>query len=168
MRLARNLLVALAVGLGLAWSAEFLMGVLAAIAIPRSFFEALRGHSTVAFLLHTTLLVQFPAAVLSFLVGILLFRLLGTSSLWLVLVCAAPWLVYVAVGSVQYYLGAQLPALVKLGFIFSWQSLPGLLAVPFGLWLAARASGPTGSNPSIERTASGGLRPPPAAAHVER
>jgi hypothetical protein len=86
----------------------------------------------------------------------------------LVLACSLPWLAYMAVMSGQYFASVELPALVKLGYLFSWQSVLGLFTVPVGVWLASLLSGRDGSNPSIERTSLSWLRQPKAAAHVER
>jgi hypothetical protein len=164
----RASLVAFTVGAVLVVAVTALMGWLAAIPVPSSLLQPFKGHGAVAFLVHTTLLVQVPATVLSFAVGLGMFRVLGNSSMRLVLACSLPWLAYMAVMSGQYFASVELPALVKLGYLFSWQSLLGLFTVPVGVWLASLLSGRDGSNPSIERTSLSWLRQPKAAAHVER
>ena len=136
----RNLVVALLVGVALAWLTVFAAGWLAAIQLPRSFFAVVKDHPDIAFLVHTTLLVQVSMALLALLVGWLLFRLLRNASLPLVLACAAPWLAFCTWESVQYFIEAKLPAEVKLRLLLDWRALPGLLSVPVGLWLASKLS----------------------------
>jgi hypothetical protein len=163
----RASLIAFTVGAMLVVGVTVLMGWLAAIPVPSSVLQPFKGHGAVAFLVHTTLLVQVPAAVLSFAVGLGMFRVVG-SSMRLVFACSLPWLAYVGTMSVQYFASAELPALVKLSYLFGWQSLLGFLTVPVGVWLASLLSGRDGSNPSIERTSYRWLRHRQAAAHVER
>jgi hypothetical protein len=150
----RSYVLVLVVGAALAWFVTLLMGWLAAIAIPRAFFVALKGHDILTFVLHTTLLVQFPVAVVSFIVGLLLFRSLHAPSLILVAICASPWLAFNAIWYANYYATADFAPLVKLGFLFNWQSLPGLLGLPLALWLAWTLRLPPGSNLLVQPTAS--------------
>lgn len=90
----RNLAVALLVGFALAWLTVFAAGWLSAIQLPRSFFAVVKDHPDIAFLVHTTLLVQVSKALPALLVGWLLFRLLRKGSLPLVLARATPWLAF--------------------------------------------------------------------------
>ena len=129
---------ALLVGILLAWLTMNLMGVMAAITIPHSFFVAMKGHPVATNVLHTTMLVQLPTVLLAILVGWLLFRALGQASLPLVLACSAPWLAYVAIDSVTYYLESDFPPATKLGLFFGWSTWLGILGVPLGLWLASK------------------------------
>lgn len=164
----RNYVLVLAVGAALAWFVTFLTGWLAAIALPRAFFVALKGHDILTFVIHTTLLVQFPAAVVSFIVGLLLFRSLHTPSPFLGAICASPWLAFVAISDVHYYAIAEFAPLVKLGLLFSWQTLPGLFGLPLGLWLAWTLCLPRGPNSAVNRNGDSGLRPPSRSGYLQR
>lgn len=134
-----SLLVALLVGCLLAWLTSYAMGVLAAIPAPHSLLELIKDYPRLAFFLHTTLLVHIPAILLVALVGAAMFRALRRTSLVLVIVGSAPWLAYNAALSLDYYLTADWQPLVRLGYILSSYSWPGLLAVPLGLYVAYRA-----------------------------
>ena len=141
MRAFRQHAIACLAGFGIASAAVWLMGWLAAVPVPRGFFDALRGHPDLAFLLHTTLLVQVPAALLAFVVGVALFRVLGRASGTLLLVAVAPWLLEMALSLLTFLAGDSAPS-VSLGQLLGWRSLPGTLSVPAGLWLAARVATP--------------------------
>ena len=119
MKHQRHLAVAFLVGVVLAGLAIYLMGILAAIAIPRSLLEVLKGHPVLAMFVHTTLLIHIPAASLAVFSGWLLFRWLKQSSLLLVVVCAFPWLLFCVVESLNYYLTAEFSPLAKLGYLFA-------------------------------------------------
>ena len=140
MRKPLDIAVALLVGILLAWLTMYLMGVMAAITIPHSFFVALKGHPIAVSLLHTTLLVQLPSVLLASLIGWLLFRALGQGNLSLVLACSAPWLVNVAMDSITYYTASESPFFAALGMYFGWNAWLGVLGVPLGLWLALKVS----------------------------
>ena len=137
MKNTTRIAVSLAVGIVLAGLAAWLMGSLAAIAIPRPFFVAMKEHPVAASLLHTTLLVQLPAVLLAWVLGCVLFRALGRATFPLVLAASAPWLVHVVMGGIAYAAESDLPPAETLGFYFGASWL-GILGVPIGLWLAAR------------------------------
>jgi hypothetical protein len=136
-----NLLIALAVGVLLAWLAVTAMGVLAAIPTPTALRLDAKAHPLLALLVSMTLLVHAPAAVLALVVGWVLFRGLRQSSPGVVLACAVPWLAWMASELADYYLTAELPPTTKLEAMFAWFNWPGYLAVPFGLWLATKMPG---------------------------
>ncbi|MCU6432547.1 hypothetical protein LPB67_01980 [Undibacterium sp. Jales W-56] len=134
----RSIVIAFLVGIPLAWLSIVLMGILAAIPISGLLLELLRGHPAFAFLVHTTLLIHIPAILLAVAIGWVLFRELRHASLPLVLACSTPWLAYRVIDELNYYFTADLSSSVKLGFMFAWYAWPGLLAVPIGLWCAAK------------------------------
>jgi hypothetical protein len=125
--------IALLAGVVLAFLAAFAMGMLAAIPTPAALRLDATAHPVLAFLVSLTLLVHVPAAILAFVGGWLLFRLLGQPSLLLVLVCAAPWL------AMNGFLTTEFPSTDSLTVFSHWFVWPGILAVPVGLWLASIA-----------------------------
>jgi hypothetical protein len=137
-----SLLIALAVGVLLAWLVVAAAGVLAAIPVPGllTLLNA-RAHPALAVFVSMTLTVHAPVALLALAVGWLLLRALRQSSPGLVWVCAVPWLTLMVAELLDYFLTAQLPATTKLEALFAWYNWPGYLAVPFGLWLASRMPG---------------------------
>jgi hypothetical protein len=135
-------LVALAVGVFLAWLAVCAMGALAAIPTPHALRLGASDHPFLALLVSMTLLVHVPVAILAFVVGWFLFRALRQASLLLVLVCAAPWLIY-DLWSLVGHFTTQLPTINEFKVVFAWYVWPGVLAVPVGLWLASIATAKT-------------------------
>ena len=128
--------IALLAGVLLSFLAIFVMGLLAAIPTPTALRLDATLHPVLAYLVSMTLLVHAPAAALAFVAGWLLFRLLGRSSLLLVLVCAAPWL------AINGYLTTiATPPADRLHAFVDWYAWPGILAIPVGLWLASISVG---------------------------
>jgi hypothetical protein len=151
-----SLLIAGLVGIGLAGLVAIVTGWLAALPIPHAVVSGLNHHSTVMFVLISVVLIDIPVLAVSFGVGVVLFRLLRRATPVLVLVCAAPWVLYCGYDMLHAF--ADLPNTTRVGLLFSLLGWSAIFVVPAGLFLASLLQGGWPSNNRFERTRGASLR----------
>ena len=133
----RAVATAIIMGVVLVWLAQVVTGVLAALPIPASFWSTVRGWgwNGLASFLYMLLVIHIPIAIFSAVVSWGMFRLLGRSTLPVVLACVGPWFVYVLWNWLSEF--SQFYAvLMSSGWMFPL-ALLGTLSLPAGVWLGA-------------------------------
>jgi hypothetical protein len=142
MKRSTSYLLALAVGVLLAIVATYLAGFVAAVPIQRVSAHFRHDHHQL-FLLLLDIVGAVPLGILAWIVGRILFDVIGASSPLLWIVAALPWAVFVVAGAVDYIRSSGYSFRSALSVILGWPSLPGLLIgvlpIPVGLWCASRA-----------------------------
>jgi hypothetical protein len=145
-----SLLIAGLVGIGLAGLVTIVTGWLAALPIPHAVVSGLDHHSTLMFVLISVVLIDIPVLAVSFGVGVVLFRLLRRATPVLVLVCAAPWVLYCGYDMLEVF--ADMPNATRVGLLFSLLGWSTIFAVPAGLFLGSLLRGGWPSNKRFERS----------------
>jgi hypothetical protein len=147
-----SLVTAGLVGIALAGVGIFVTGWLAALPIPGPFFRGFGSHSTAIFVFSSVVMIDLPVMVLSFAVGVVLFRALRRATPVLVMICAAPWVLAVGFDILRAFL--NWPDETKLGLTFSLVSWSTLFTVPVGLFLASLSRRGWPSNNRLEQRVS--------------
>jgi hypothetical protein len=128
-------------GIALAMLVTAVTGWLAALPIPGAVLRNFNHQSTLMFIFTAVVFIDVPVMVLSFAAGLVLFRALRPATAALVVVCAAPWLLYCGYDMIHAFAGSATATKRDLLFsLFTWSSI---FTVPAGLFLASllRVSG---------------------------
>ena len=145
-----SLLGAGLVGIALATLVILATGWLAGLAIPGPILNGLGRHSHLLFVFDSVVMIDLPVTVLSYTVGVILFRSLHRATPRLALICAAPWVLYVGCVMIRAFL--DMPHLTKQILTFSLVSWSALFAVPAGLLLATLSRRRWPFDSRLERT----------------
>jgi hypothetical protein len=139
MRYRSSVLVSGLVGILLAVLVTVATGWLSALPTPTAVLSGFDRHSVVPFIFTSVVIIDIPIMALSFAVGLLLFRALRRSTPGLVLICAAPWVVYCGYDIIHGY--SDMARLARAGLLFSLLTWSSVFTVPLGLFLASLLQG---------------------------
>jgi hypothetical protein len=149
MRHRSSALISGLAGITLAALAMVVTGWLSALPAPHAVLSRFDQHSVLPFIFTSVVFIDVPIMVLSFAIGLVLFRALRRCTPALVLICAAPWLLYCGYDMVHAY--SDMARLTRLGLLFSLLTWSSVFAVPVGLFLSALSLGGRPSNSQLER-----------------
>jgi hypothetical protein len=141
--LLRSGLVAFLVGAALAWAVPVLDALVAAAPGLEALTRAIKAAGLPLQPVYFGLTTFLPALLLSFAVGLAMFRVLGGPRLHLLLASATPWLLNAA----YFYVDSCVAASISCTGGFE---LAGLIVVPLGLVLAAWGAKPPSLNLPID------------------
>lgn len=122
-------------GIVLAILATVLTGWLAALPTPVAVLRNFNHQSTVPFIFTSLVFIDIPVLALSLAVGLVLFRSVRRVTTALVLVCAAPWILYCGYDIIHAYSGMATSN--RFGLLFSLLTWSSIFTVPAGLFLAS-------------------------------
>jgi hypothetical protein len=130
-----SLLISGLVGIVLAVLVVMATGWLAALPTPSAVVRAFNHQSLPLFIFTSLVFIDVPVMALSFAVGLVLFRALRRATPALVLICAAPWIIYCGYDIVHAF--SEIAKSTRSGLLFSLFTWSSLFTVPVGLFLAS-------------------------------
>jgi len=130
-----GLLISGLVVIALAILVTVVTGWLAALPTPSAVLRGFNHQSVLLFIFTSVVFVDIPVMVLSFAVGLVLFRVLRRATPALVLICAAPWILYCGYDMIHAF--SAMARSTKLGLLFSLFTWSSLFSVPVGLFIAS-------------------------------
>jgi hypothetical protein len=150
MRHRSSLLISGLVGIALAVLVTVVTGWLAALPTPSAVLRGFNHRSVILFTFTSVVFIDIPVMLLSYAVGLVLFRALRKATPVLVLICAAPWVLYCGYDMIHAF--SDMARSTRMGLLFSLYTWSSLFTVPVGLFVASLSRGGWPSNNRLERS----------------